>query len=228
MRRLRLRHPLKAAPYELAGDLWMARGDAARAVVEYELAALREPSARLLFKQYQARPEGAGSAEALAPLREWLLTHPEDNVIRLFVAAELERVGDPGVAALYEEVLRQDPKNVFALNNLAMRSLDRDPVVALTYAELAHELSADDPIVLDTYAQTLMAAQRPAEAVPLLEKAVELLKNEPELRFNLARALAANRQFGEARDQLRRVLITYPDYPRKAEIMTMLESLRTQ
>lgn len=224
--RMMHRHPLAASPHELRGDLFAQQGESQRALIEYQLAQRNGESSRILTKLYLLRLEQAGTEEALQPLQNWLQTHPEDNAMRLFLAGELERMGDDGVKAMYEAVLKYDPANVMALNNLAMRSLDKDPAAALAYAELGYQAAPEDPFVLDTYAQALVRMKRPLEAIPLLEKAIDLLKTEPELRFNLARAYVAANQPGNARDQLRRIMITYADFKDMEAVQVMLQQLR--
>ncbi|MCP5141364.1 MAG: PEP-CTERM system TPR-repeat protein PrsT [Chromatiales bacterium] len=226
LRRLALRNPLDASPNEMLGDILAKEGDRAAAHAAYAKAMRLQPSANLLIKLFRNRPAEESREDAFKTLREWLTDHPEDVNVRLLLAAELDRAGDAGARLEYDAILARQPDNVIALNNLAMRLLADEPKVALGYAEQAHQREPDNPVILDTYAQALIRNERGAEAIPLLEKAIDTLRTEPALRYHLAGAFEATGNYSEARGQIRRLLITYADFPDKPAAMEMLERLR--
>lgn len=91
-----------------------------------------------------------------------------------------DRTGDAAEAAkTYEELLRADPTNVAALNNLAYLKLDRlnQAAEALPYAERAAELAPNNGSVLDTLGWAYL---RNNELVRAESTLLEALRLEPE------------------------------------------------
>ncbi|NMC21598.1 MAG: tetratricopeptide repeat protein, partial [Thermogutta sp.] len=106
-------------------------------------------------------------------------------------------------AALYEEVLRRDPHNVLALNNLAVilalgrKNLDR----ALQCIDQALAISGPVANILDSKAIILMARNNPQEALRILSDAIS---DQPTgmLYFRQAQALLALKQNAAAKKAL--------------------------
>lgn len=233
LKRLVRRYPLKAAPQELLGDIYLLAGDTARARVAYHKAARLEPNTQRLLKAYQNRRPDIPITNAIQPLRDWAKKHPRDSQIQLFLAGELEQHQDQmegdqdaKIMALYESILKREPGNVIALNNLAMRSLGKDDAIALAYADVAYAHAPEDGVVLDTYGQALLNNGQAAEAVTILHKAADLLRREGMVRYHYALALKEAGKPTQARDQLRRLLITFRDFPMRDEAKRLLQTLR--
>ncbi|GAB6184689.1 tetratricopeptide repeat protein [Thermopirellula anaerolimosa] len=103
-------------------------------------------------------------------------------------------------AALYEEVLRRDPRNLLALNNLAVisalgrKNLDR----ALQCIDQALAIAGPVANVLDSKAIILMARENPQEALRIVNEAIS---DQPTglLYFRQAQALLALKQTSAAK-----------------------------
>jgi tetratricopeptide (TPR) repeat protein len=78
--------------------------------------------------------------------------------------------------AAYEEVLRLDPKQPMALNNLAYLLVEQldNPAEALPYVTQANQLYPGDPGVLDTLGWALARSGRLGEATGRLLRAIEI------------------------------------------------------
>ncbi|MCG8683489.1 MAG: M48 family metalloprotease [Desulfobacterales bacterium] len=85
----------------------------------------------------------------------------------------------------YENVIRIDPENVHALNNLAWLLVTcpkeelRDPERALELASRARDIK-QDAYILDTYAEALFANQRTPEALDAAKQALALASEKKE------------------------------------------------
>jgi Tfp pilus assembly protein PilF len=106
----------------------------------------------------------------------------------------------------FQAVLKEDPKNLVALNNLATAYQQEKDPRALEYAEKAHALAPDSAAVLDTLGWILVEQGNTARGLPLLQKAVSLAPAAPDIRYHLAAALARTGDNAAARKELVQVL----------------------
>ena len=106
-------------------------------------------------------------------------------------------------AKIYNKLLKQNhPQKVMLLNNAAMVHFNLAKAdQALKYAEQAHKIAPDDPMVKDTLGWILLQTRKDkARALALLQEAAAAAPNNPEIIWHLANALAANGQKAEARE----------------------------
>ena len=91
---------------------------------------------------------------------------------------------------LLEKTVTLDPRNVLALNNLAMIMSEQPDrrTKALEYIDRALDITGPRPDLCDTKASILIYQNRPAEAIPLLEFAIRTNRNDPRFAFHLAAA----------------------------------------
>jgi tetratricopeptide (TPR) repeat protein len=180
-----------------------------------------------LAKLVQAKQQAGRGAEAVGDLEAWLQTYPQDTLSRLGLG-DLHMALNQYEKAVpaYQEVVRQAPDNVLALNNLAWAMAQTGRANdALPHARRAATLAPDNPAVLDTLGTTLVRAGQPAEAVAPLRKAVEKAPNIRPIEFHLAQALAKQGQRDEARQVLRSVLSGKDAFPERADAEQLLREL---
>jgi tetratricopeptide (TPR) repeat protein len=120
------------------------------------------------------------------------LTRHATDVELLFAIGNLRLIQERSSEAmkLFEDVLRQNPKHVAALNNLAMMYGESEThrKKALPAIDKAIELAGTLPALLDTKAMTLVYSGDSTKALPLLEQAAAADK-DPRYRFHMAIAL---------------------------------------
>jgi tetratricopeptide (TPR) repeat protein len=109
---------------------------------------------------------------------------------------------------LYREVLRLEPRNVSALNNLAMILAESpaDRPEALEIIDRAIALAGQRPGLLDTKALILIYQGRSSEAVGLLEAATREASNDARYRFHLAAVYRDSGDLKRARIELQAAL----------------------
>ena len=161
---------------------------------------------------------------------ETVLADKKDDVSLLAALAVLEQTqGDLKQAEKhYRRVLRLDPGNVLANNNLAMLllELNRSADEALKLVEAALEKAPQSATVLTTHACALLEAKQHDAARKALANAVRFSPSEPWVRYSYGKLLCSDGELEEGRTHLEGCLILDADFPRKAEVEKLLEKAK--
>lgn len=88
-------------------------------------------------------------------------------------------------ASAYREALSRNANSLVTLNNLAWALKESDPNAAVDYAARAAEQAPNNAAILDTYGWTLHRAGRNQEALEVLERALSLAPDNPEISSHL-------------------------------------------
>jgi cellulose synthase operon protein C len=192
--------PDSPAHPQLLGNLALARGQQAQAMVHYRALVERHPTWPVGYVHLARAQAGAGdSASALATLQAGERAAPEDLTLPMARAEWLSRLARHDEAiALYESLYRRAPQNDTVTNNLgyllAQTRQDRaslERAAAIT-ARLAGSANGG---AIDTHAWALHRLGRSAEALPLLERAAALEPQSAVVRQHLE---AVRQQLGSA------------------------------
>lgn len=107
----------------------------------------------------------------------------------------------------YERLIKFNPNNVVALNNLSWLYMDQGKnLQAAEYAKQAYELAPKIPNVVDTYAQALLKSDKKGAALLKAKEAFELSQGkDTDIMLNFAEALLANNMNKEAKEILGKV-----------------------
>lgn len=106
---------------------------------------------------------------------------------------------------LYRDIVSTSSEHVIALNNLAYLEMQLGNVSsALTYGHQAVGLVPQNPAVLDTYAQILVASKDVDGALVIYNKALKNAPKNVEIKIHKAQALIVNSQ----QDLAKRLLLT--------------------
>lgn len=110
----------------------------------------------------------------------------------------------PEAKAKYEEVLKINPRQSTALNNLAYLVLERmnDPAEALPYAREAYRVQPGDPNTLDTYGWALARNNRLGEAAGRLLRALEIERDCVPATYHLGLVHKMRGELDDARQRL--------------------------
>ncbi len=126
----------------------------------------------------------------------------------LLVKADVLSTAAPGseeLLTVYEEILRRDPGNPQALNNLAFELAKRGSTQeALQYAQRLRELRLNIPAIWDTIGLVLMQADRIAEARSALRQALALDPDMPDANLHMGQLMAQSGEQVRARSYLER------------------------
>jgi arylsulfatase A-like enzyme/tetratricopeptide (TPR) repeat protein len=154
-------------------------------------------------------------AEAVADLESSLKGEPEIPQALLLLSTCYSELGrkDEAKASL-DTVLKEDPANVpalIALANILLEEGKGPDVIALCKRTLA--IDNRNPQAYMLAGEVYMDAEDHAQALPYLEKAVDLQPKVSRNRLNLAACLVGLKRFDQAEPMLRDLVREFPDYP---------------
>jgi Flp pilus assembly protein TadD len=129
--------------------------------------------------------------EALFHVNEALKVHddqPDVHGRKAYILEKLERFEE--AEAAYRKAIELQPRHVNSLNNLAylLAEKRKNKAEALKLARKAYALSPGNPAIMDTLGYILHLNGEDEEAVRLLERAAEMLPNQPDVKRHLEAA----------------------------------------
>lgn len=133
----------------------------------------------------------------------WNKAHPQDISTKLVYAGSQLETGNSGAAIrLYEEILRQSPNNIIALNNRAWLYHKNKDRRALDFAQRAYKLKPDSISVIDTLAWVFIEQNQVERSLTLLQPVITDKFIEPSIRYHYASGLAKSGETEKARAEL--------------------------
>jgi len=217
-----------AAGFVLAGDVAMRENNYALAVKEYRQAFDREKTSSTLNRYHGALLRSGRTKSAIELSTNWLQQNPGDTIVRLSLAAtylDMDRKVD--AEREYRQVLKTSDDNLVALNNLAWLLYEAGRLdEAMKYANVAYSRMPRSGQVADTLGWLMVNRGDVAGGLPLLEEAARLLKDNPEVKYHLAYALASSGRSAEARELLEQALSGDDDFNGRDEAEGLLGRLR--
>ena len=210
----------------LAGNLALAAGDAAGAAARFAAGLAKRPDDATLVAKLAEAEGRSDPARAAQILADWLAAHPDAPALRLALAdrlLSLKRYDE--AAAAYEAVLRAEPDNLAATNNLAWLYALKKDKRALGLAEAAYRREPGNPAIVDTLAWVLVRNGENARGLTLLESAAAAPDAPPEMRYHLAVALKNAGRVGEARRTLAALVATGRTFDGRAGAEALLKAL---
>lgn len=215
-----------AVGFAVEGDVQMVQGKRPQAVEAYDKAFALEKSPELMIKTTQALMSIGKNKDAEARLAQWLKDHPGDVNASMFLAEiDLAAKAYKPAIALLQDIQKQAPNNILALNNLAWAYQQEKDPRALPTAEQAYKLGGDNPSVIDTLGWMLLEQGNTGRALPLLQKASSLAPHAPEIRYHYAVGLQKSGDKQGARKELNAVLAENKSFPQIEDARALLKSL---
>ncbi len=135
----------------------------------------------------------AGNIEgAQGTMEQWIQQHPEDLAARVALADYLISHNRIEEAKLqYKEILKVNPSDANALNNLAWNTRLENPEQALELSRQAAELAPDSPEILDTLAVLELMAGNNTIAHRKIQRALASAPDNPSILYHRAMIEAA-------------------------------------
>lgn len=210
--------PKQADTFLLEGDILLAVKAWDQAAIPLARALQLAPSGKTLVQLHKARSRNGTVATADSLFDDWLTRHPNDISVQLARAElNLARLRFDAAIKDYNAILKTQPNQIDALNNLAFLLQDTQPEKALSYAQRAYTLAPGNPNLQDTYGWLLARHKRDfARALPMLKNAAERVPGEFGYRIHYIEALVLAGQRNDARKQLQ-VLLTQKSAVAQAE-----------
>ena len=175
----------------LKGDVQARARDKAAAIKAYDEAAQAGAEEEALLRRVELHDRTGGEATASQELNDWLKKHPR-SIPAMSMASRRALGQQDYVAAAghLDSIVKIEPRNAIALNDLAwVYVLAKNPA-ALATAQKAMELMPDNPQVLDTFASAQALAGKKVEAIANLRLSLALAPGNPVVKIHLAELLA--------------------------------------
>lgn len=214
------------AGYELEARLQLIRKQPAQALAALEKSFAIEKSPQLLIK-IAGVMRLAGKAKDIEPrLLQWQTANPNDALVPMYLAeVSLAEKRYKVAIERFEAIVKQQPKNAAALNNLAWAyQQEKDPRAVAT-AEQALQAAPGNASVMDTLGWMLVEQGNTARALPLLQKAAGLAPASAEIRYHLAVALSKSGDKLNARKELDKLLADNKSFPQIDDAKALLKTL---
>ncbi len=129
------------------------KGDEGRALALFEHIFSTEPSTVNMLNLERQYEVVGKQEDALRLLQNWVKNNPTDNAARMALAGyHLAHNDNKSMVEEYTALLASDQNNIIALNNLAWSLKDKNPKLALQYAERAAGMAASSLAIKDTLA----------------------------------------------------------------------------
>ena len=143
-------------------------------------------------------------------------------------ALVLDRAGHPDEAApLYELILRSQPNNAMAMNNLAFILTENgtDPDRALDLAKRAAQAQKDSPEMQDTLGWAYLKKNQPEQAITAFRTALQAQPDNGIFHYHLGMALLEIGERNAAIQELRAALADHPNPQDEPEIRKLLDKM---
>ena len=205
-------------------QLRMGRLQEARAQLE-QLVSRKPDWAEALIRLGTVERQLGDKSGALENFAKAHRIQPANPGTTLGYAMLLEDGGQADQArAMYEEVLKTDPENSTALNNLAYLKAEQgvDLDQALGYAQHALQRSPQDPNISDTLGLIYIRKKLTTQAVQVLQELVERVPNNPSFHLHLGMALLDAGEKQLAKKELEKALQHKPSAAEHVKIMDLV------
>ena len=180
-----------------------------------------------LVRAQQAYAAAGQAVEGEKLLEQWLKAHPNDHALRHVLAqAQLNGKRLKEAADNYRILIRANPRDLVAYNNLAWLLGELKDPQALAMSEQAYKLAPKNAAVIDTYGWQLVLAAQAKRAIPYLREALNMVPNSPEIRWHLATALEKAGDKNGAITELDRLLSSHMAFPQESQARVLLQQLR--
>jgi cellulose synthase operon protein C len=238
---LRQKQPEKAV--EIARQLQKRRPDESVGFLaegEIEAAHRRWEPAIAAFRSAVAKPDGSLAstrlhaaylgAQRLPDAQRfadaWLKDHPTDAAFRLYLGDAALALNDLALAeARYQDVLKIQPDNAIALNNVAWLRMRLKKPGALELAERAVAAAPNQPAMMDTLAMVLSAERQFPRAIELQKQVVAKAPQVHGFRLNLAKIYLESGDKKQARTELEPLVKLGKDFPGHNDVAQLVKKI---
>lgn len=226
-RELQKSNPKETSGFQLEGDVERQQRNWPAAIAAYRKAFTMARSTDLAIRLHQALFAGGQRAEAEKLVADWQREHPRDFGFSYYLGdMAMSRSDYAAGEKHYRAVLEVQPRNALALNNVAWLMAKQGKTGAVPLAEQANQILPNRPQLMDTLATALAAEGEIKRAVDVQKRAVQIERNDPNLRLNLARLHLKAGEKPQARAELEDLSRLGDKFAAQAEVAELLKLSR--
>jgi len=225
-RKVQDQRPNQAVGYLLEGDLNIAQKDLAAASRTYRSGLKKVSSSELAVKLHVILMAADKLSDADAFSSEWKKSHPEDALFLFHLGdVALARKEYPVARSNFLAVVKINPNNASALNNLAWVENYLNGEDAIKYAELANKVLPNQPAFMDTWATVLSSRKEYEKAIDIQRSVLKLQPDNSFFRMTLAKIYIKSGDKASAKQELDRLAALGDKFAGRAEVASLLKSL---
>jgi len=220
------KHPERIEIRMMLGNLAFRTKNYDLAIQDYRELLKSRPNAGdvlvLLGETYRLKGDFKSAREAFDKA---VALRPNDPIPHLRLALLLDQEGNRAVARpVYEQVLKIEPDNAVALNNVAymMAEGGEDLDQALSLAQRAKQKLPDSPDVADTLGWIYIKKNLSDQAIRVYNDLVAKQPNRSTFRYHLGMALYQKGDKVQARKELQTALQNHPSKDEEAKIRDLM------
>lgn len=180
--------PKDSLGYVLEGDVYAAQKNWEASMAAYRSGLKQGTSTELALKLHSVLLVSGKTAEAEKFSATWQKDNPKDAAFLLYLAdGAIARKDYVFADRTYQAVLKLQPNNAVAYNNLAWVTSKLGKDGAIAYAEKAIALVPNQPAFMDTLATLLSEKNEHAKALDLQKKVIALQPDATLFKLNMAK-----------------------------------------
>lgn len=225
-RDIQVKAPRSAAGFLAEAEILASGGKFAEAAKLFAKGAQMSGGSPAIVRAALAYARAGQPAEGEKLLDQWLRTKPNDHQARHQLALSYlngKRLRE--AADQYRILVRANPKDLVAYNNLAWALGELRDKEALTVAEQAYKLNPGHPTTQDTLGWILVNQGQVSKGIDLLNKAHAKAPAAAEIHWHYAYALAKSGDRKRAKEELEKLIYSGQPFPQKDEATTLFNSL---
>lgn len=213
---------------KLKGDTYLAKSNLPRALKAYQRAYEIEPNLKVLLLMADILTVQK-KQEAAIDLLERESKVKNYKAISLKLAVLYQQAGDLKLAEeYYDIVIKGQPDNVVALNNLASIYMQQNNPKAIVLAERAYRKAAKYATIADTYGYILIKQGRVEDGLKILQEAANAEPNNSDIQFHLAEAYGLSGDKQKAISMLKALRKGGGDFSEKKKAEQLLTKLQSE
>ena len=210
----------------LVGDVEATQKNWAAAATAYRASLKLEDTSEVAIKLHSLLLSSNAQGDAKKFAADWATKHPDNPAFLAYLGNRaLWRQDYAAAEDIYTTIVRLQPDNAIALNNMAVIASKLRKPGALGYAERANALQPGQPVFMDTLAMILADSAQIGKAVELGKRAVELQPGQPRFRLNLAKLYIKAGQNALAKSELEELAKLGDKFSGQEEVVQLLKSL---
>jgi putative PEP-CTERM system TPR-repeat lipoprotein len=225
-RSLQQQDPTDLSGYALEADALKVQGRLDQVVGVWRTAFGRRPETETAVRLHDSLIKAGQRGAAEQHATQWRQRYPGDMAFVTHLGTVAVQAGDWGMAEThYRLVAERAPDDPVALNNLAYALAKQGKPEATSMARKAVSLRGDDPRMLNTLALALSKGNQLPDALKSQRRAVELGREAPVYRLQLAELLVQAGDKDAARTELEALRRLGGRFSEHAKVTEMLAKL---